>query len=117
MNKNLEDLKNNLSFSSEVKGFYALNDKQVSRTKNYLVSPLEYLLPSLGYKQYKFPTVGLRSNLQKQKSNFKEDVKSYFLEGDKYFLKGTSEPVAYPILANKKDLKLPFKWFRLRFNY
>jgi prolyl-tRNA synthetase len=98
------------NIDQKIKGFYVLNPLQTKRM-NSICSKLAKKIEQRGFRQYKFPTIGLIEDLQKEKQHLSIGAECFKTEEYSYFLKATSEAVAYPMVYSNNNTRLPFKWY------
>ena len=93
-----------------ISGFYVHDFLEVKRM-NEFNSCYNELIENEGFLPRYFPTVGLLKDLEKEKSHINMKPEVYTIHNTDYFLKPTSEAIAYPLTYGNAALKTPFKWY------
>jgi len=96
-------------FNNTLKGFYILNSYD-TKLMLEISSKLNQLLELKGYERYTFPTIGRVEDLQKEKNFFEFKRQTFILEGNEFYIKPTSEAIAYPIIFDNKQIN-EFKFY------
>jgi seryl-tRNA synthetase len=96
-------------FKNNIKGVYTYNHLDIKRLR-YFYDLLQKTLEQHNYVPYYFPAFGLWSNLEKEKNHF--NFKGETFKVDNYFLRPTSEAIAYPIVYEDQSIRYPFKWYQ-----
>ena len=96
----------------KISGFYVHDFLQVKRMNKINLCYNE-LIEEIGFLPRCFPCIGLNSDLEKETSHMKMKAEVYYLEGTPYFLRPTSEAIAYPLTYGDASLKTPFRWYSI----
>ena len=97
---------------NRISGFYFHDFLEVKRLQE-MYSRYNAKLEELGYFPRHFPTVGLLSDLEKEKNHLKFTPEVYVISQTDYFLKPTSEAVAYPTTYGDPSLRTPYRWYQV----
>lgn len=96
----------------KISGFYTHDFKEVKRITLFN-ERYNKLLESLGFLPRCFPAFGLKSDLEKETSHMEMKAEVYTIEDTDYFLRPTSEAIAYPLTYGDASLKTPYKWYSI----
>lgn len=94
-----------------ISGFYCYTPEEQKRLRKIYRGVESIMEDTLNYDYTSFPTVGLYQDFEKELAHFKMNAQIFKIQGTPYFLKPTSESVAYPIVFSNTTLQLPHKWY------
>ena len=97
--------------TQRISGFYCYTPEEQKRLRKIYRGVESVMEDVLNYNYTSFPTVGLIEDFEKEMDHFKMNAQVFKIQDTPYFLKPTSESVAYPIVFSNTALQLPHKWY------
>lgn len=96
-----------LNFNTpKIKGCYVFNPFETKLQRN-IIAYFNERLELRGYLPYTFPSIGLLSHLELERSFYQLNNECFKIDKN-YYLKPTSEAIAYPFLARKQFRNFKF---------